>query len=348
LAIKVVVAALIIFCIISVVFKVMSPKELPSNFIGATLGALIGALITFVLLEGQTDIEEKKGKDIRILEKKAEIFQNYIKSVWKVWEDQIITIEEFKDLTSQYYQNLMMYLKEKSQRQRIGDALTVMGNKIGKNDYQEDILKVRASIISIIDTLSDDIGLGGKIDPDIMDKHDKIVFPVKLEKELLSKLNEALKDQSLDFKEGKHENIWVNRWWEFITFEMKKYPGIKLAIGEIGGVNPRAETTYLFMRFIAAPEITQLDEFREGASSWSILKGKVNLGDPTPEDEDKETKTPGLDFSPEGKSMKFFREEKRDFPDILAKRVLYYIREWKIGGIGLIEFLEKYLGQEHL
>jgi uncharacterized Tic20 family protein len=55
------IVAIIVFCIISVIFDIMPIDALPANFIGATLGALIGALITLVLLRGQTDIEEKKG-----------------------------------------------------------------------------------------------------------------------------------------------------------------------------------------------------------------------------------------------------------------------------------------------
>jgi uncharacterized membrane protein YccC len=58
------IVAIILFCIISVVFNVMPLDALPTNFIGATLGALIGALITLVLLRGQTDIEEKKKEKI--------------------------------------------------------------------------------------------------------------------------------------------------------------------------------------------------------------------------------------------------------------------------------------------
>jgi peptidoglycan/LPS O-acetylase OafA/YrhL len=54
------IVAIIVFCIIAVVFDVMPLDVLPANFLGATLGALIGALITLVLLRGQTDIVEKK------------------------------------------------------------------------------------------------------------------------------------------------------------------------------------------------------------------------------------------------------------------------------------------------
>jgi hypothetical protein len=67
------------------------------------------------------------------------------------------------------------------------------------------------------------------------------------------------------------------------------------------------------------------------------------VSDPIPDDEDK-TYTPVLDFSKE-ESMETFRGEKRNFPNILAKRVLYHLSEWNMNELGLIEFLEKYLGQ---
>ena len=80
-AISAAIVAIIIFCVIAVVFNVMPVDALPVNFIGATLGALIGALITLILLRGQTAIEEEKGKNIRILEKKTEVFQDFIDTV---------------------------------------------------------------------------------------------------------------------------------------------------------------------------------------------------------------------------------------------------------------------------
>jgi hypothetical protein len=334
------IAAIIIFCIISVTFNVMPLDALPSNFIGATLGALIGALITLVLLRGQTDIEEKKGKDIRILKKKTEVFQGFINEVWKVWENQRITIEEFQKLTSMYYQNLMIYLKDKSRLKDIGDALTKMGGKIDK-DTHEDTSELRNNIVAIINTLSEEIDLGGKIDTRIMDEHDKIVFPILFKNMLLNTLNEALdtKNAASDYKEGKYESIREDKHREFITFELKKFPGIKLLIGEMGADN-------LQMIFMADLAIQQINEFRYNEYGGKLRRRfgpQKSLSHPIPEDEDK-THTPVLDFSKE-ESMEVFRIKKRNFPNILAKRVEYHLSEWKINEFGIIEFLEKHLGQ---
>jgi hypothetical protein len=336
------------FCVIAVVFNVMPLDVLPVNFIGATLGALIGALITLVLLRGQTDIEEKKGKDIRILEAKTKVFQDFIKAVWKVLEDQVITIEEFQNLTSQYYQSLMIYLKDGKKKNTdedkplkiIGDALSAMGGKIDKNSF-EDTKELRGNIVTIINTLSVEIDLGGEIDTKIMDKHDEIVFPVLFRKMLLNRLNEALNTNgsASDFKEGKYESIWEGAHHEFITFELKRFAGIKLTIGEIGAQK-------LNMVFMADRKIVQLDNSRHqgyGGRFRQRFGPQLSMSDPIPDDEDK-TQTPLLDFSKED-SMKVFRGEKRNFSNILAKRVLYHLDQWNIEGLGIIEFLEQHIGK---
>jgi hypothetical protein len=199
------IAAIIIFCIISVIFNAIPLDALPTNFIGAILGALIGALITLVLLRGQTDIEEKKGKDIRILEKKTQVFQSFINSVMKKYQD---------------------------------IKLTLKLNRVSKN--------------------------------------------------------------------------------------------------------------YIIMNFFADQKIQQLDQFRYVKKYRELIGGDTNANAPIPNDEDK-TYIPenALDFSDEA-AMEFFRKEKRNFPDILSKRVLYHLGEWKIDGLGYIEFFEEYLGREHL
>jgi hypothetical protein len=179
-----------------------------------------------------------------------------------------------------------------------------------------------------------------------MDEHDKLVFPMLLKQTLLSKLNEALnvKDHSSHFKEGKYESIWYGgEYCDFITFEMKKYHDIKLTLK----LN-KVSKNYIVMNFFADPKIQQLEQFRKVKTRRELIGGDTNTNAPIPNDEDK-TPIPenAFDFSNEA-AMEFFRKEKRNFPDILSKRVLYHLGEWKIDGLGYIEFFEKYLGQEHL
>jgi len=334
--------AIIIFCAIAVVFNVMSLDSLPINFLGATLGALIGALITLVLLRGQTDIEEKKGKDIRILKKKMKVFHAFIKDVWAVWSDQKITIEEFQNLTSKYYQNLMIYIKKEGKKEDrlkiIGDCLSIMGQCIGKNTGN-DIKTLRTQIVTIINELSKELELGGEINEGIMDAHDKIVFPLLFRNALLVKLNEELvaENSSSIFKEGKYELIWEGANHEFITFELKEFAGIKLTIG--------SEKDKLKMVFMADPKFHKIDKHRHTGGNGRYHKRfgeQFTVSDPIPDDEDKKP-TPLLDFSKE-ESMKVFREEKRGFENVLVKRVQYYLSQWRIDNLDIIEFLKENYG----
>ena len=336
------IVAIIIFCAIAVIFNVMSLNSLPVSFLGATLGALIGALITLVLLRGQTDIEEKKGKDIRILKKKMKVFRTFIKDIWDVWTDQKITIEEFQKLTSKYYQNLMIYIKKEGKKEDrlkiIGDCLSIMGQCIGKSSGN-DIKTLRTQIVTIINVLSRELELGGQIDEGIMDVHDKIVFPLLFRNALLNKLNEELvtKNSSSIFKEGKYELIWEGANHEFITFELKEFADIKLAI-EIG-------SDKLKMVFMADPKFHEIDKHRHTGYNGRYHKRfgeQFSVSDPIPDDEDKKP-TPLLDFSKE-ESMKVFREEKRGFENVLVKRVQYHLSQWRKDNLDIIEFLKENYG----
>jgi hypothetical protein len=333
------IVAIVAICVIAVALGVLPFGAFPSNYIGAALGSFIGALITLILLRGQTEMEEDKGRNIRILKKKMKVFRKYINTVWKVWEDQKITIDEFQDLTSQYYQNIMIYLKE-DELNKIGTALTMMGKKIDKNTY-DDTQELRKNIVTIINTLSADIGLGGEINTKIMDDHDKILFPILFKKKLLDELNKNLKTNN--FKEGKYETIKENGLDRiFITFEMEKFPDVFLAIWVGGGVKG------ITMAFMASDkldaEFRRRGEYKSGFRYRFGLDGHpVDLSKPIPNDEDNTT-APPIDFTNE-ESIQVFREREHDFPSILAKRVLYRLGEWKEEDLGISEFLEKKLEQ---
>jgi hypothetical protein len=121
---------------------------------------------------------------------------------------------------------------------------------------------------------------------------------------------------------------------------LKNFAGIKLAIGNIGA-------SELKMAFTADRKIVQLDEFRYTQHRGVFRQRLVNqpiLSNPIPDDEDK-TSAPYIDFAKE-ESMKVFREEKRNFADVLSRRVLYHLENWKINELGIFELLEKYLDQK--
>ena len=338
IAIIAAIAAIIVYLTISVVFGILPLDALSINFIGAALSSLIGALIVLILLRGQTDIEEKRGKDVRILEKKTVVFQDYIKHVWKVWEEQKITIGEFQVLTSKYYQDLMIYLNDERLK-TIGDNLSAMGRTIGK-DNQESVIELRRSIISIINELSDDLDLGGQIDTEIMEEHDKIVFPLLFKNAILEALNNALPTKII-LEKGKYETYMRGKYrFEGFCFEFKQYKGCKMVILGFDGSNKE-----LFLH--VNKELHKFDIFRDKAKGdeEKITASFRDLGAPINDKEFAEQdmeKAPILSFSDEN-SMELYRTEKRNFPNILAKRAAYYFDEIKIEGDNITEFLNRYL-----
>jgi len=339
-AIIISIVAIIILCVLSVNFGIMPADALPANYLGAALGSLIGALITLVLLRGQTDIEEKKGKDIKILEKKTEVFQEFIKEVWKVWEDQKITIKEFQDLTSMYYQKLMIYLK-KERLEKIGYALSEMGRCIGKSKY-DDIAKLRDSIITVINELSGELELGGEVDKTIMDEHDRIVFPLIFKNSILEEANKVLpvgdilEEGKYDFfVEGKGRNSVI----EYLCFNFRKYKGCRILIGAFLGTK---EIVYVL---VIDTKYHKFDDFRcEDVYSQRIRikNAENNLLLPLKEGEDNDGgEIKPINFSDKD-GMEFYRTKKREFAEILANRIKFQFDETKIGDYSLLEFLEKY------
>jgi hypothetical protein len=312
LAVIIAIAAIVVICIVSVFFGILPLDALPANYIGAALGSLIGALITLVLLRGQTDIEEKRGKDVRILEKKTKVFQNYIRDVWKVWEDQKVTIEEFQDLTSKYYQNLMIYLK-KERLDKIGDKLSEMGKNIGKNE-PEAISNLRGSIVGIINELSAELELGGQVNTDIMDEHDKIVFPLLFKNSILEAANKVL---PTGLEKGKFEYL-DGRYYskaECLCFNFIKYKGCRIIIDGFDGYNK------LVFIFAVDTKYHKFDDFRATGKYYrQRINIEHNLLQPV-DDRDNEKLQP-INFSDE-KSMDFYRE-KREFAEVLANRIKYY------------------------
>lgn len=153
---------LVVFCLVATISQIISVEELPINFIAAFLEAVVTAVITVVLLSGQSAAEEVKERNVKVFEKKSAIFQNYIDTIWKIWEDSKISKEEYLELTTIYYKTLMIYLKKNSLT-LIGESLVKMGDYIEKESI-ENYMVLRDCIFTIINTLSKELSLGGEID----------------------------------------------------------------------------------------------------------------------------------------------------------------------------------------
>lgn len=163
----------VIFCLIATTFKIFSIDELPVNFIAALLEAVVAAIITASLLSGQSSAEEVKERNVEVFKKKSDIFQNYISIVWKAWEDHKVDAVEYGNLTGLYYRELMLYMTEDSTK-KIGGVLKSIGEFVEKDSLPDTDRKVlQTALITIINTLSKEISLGGQIDEKLFMDLDK-------------------------------------------------------------------------------------------------------------------------------------------------------------------------------
>jgi len=159
---------LIGFCVVAVIFGVFSIVDLPASFVGAALGAVITGVVTVILLDGQAKTQEIKERNVAVFNDKSHIFKKYIAIIWKEWKDHKFDEDEYFELTTIFYQELMLYLNLESQK-IIGEALLAIGDCINQdaNLDKEVEEKLRKNIIAIIDVLIGELSLGGKIDPEL-------------------------------------------------------------------------------------------------------------------------------------------------------------------------------------
>jgi uncharacterized membrane protein len=158
------VVCIIAFFVFAGVTEAISIPEIPSSFLGAAAGAAITAVVTLLLLQGQTRAEEVKERNVKVFEKKSAIFSEYIDDVWNAWEDRKVTDKEFHILMGNYYKKLMLYMSASSAK-IIGEQLKIIGPFAGNDDPSErDRQNLQTALIAIINTLSDEISLGGHID----------------------------------------------------------------------------------------------------------------------------------------------------------------------------------------
>jgi hypothetical protein len=319
------------FCAIAVVFKVFPLRELPASFIGAALGAVITGVVTVVLLEGQSKAEEIKERNVKVFEQKSAIFQEYINQVWRIWEDQKITAEEFQSLTASYYSKLMIFLKYDSVG-KISDSLAKMGDCIDKETL-EDYITLRSNVIKIINTLSEEINLGGKIDEKRVEELDSKMFPVIFKKILVKEFTKELSENRGLFskpqlRRGYSQNL------EYLMFNFRKYPRCKVVIG------PFDRVSQIKIGLDITRQLHQFDKFRQPIKKYSYwiktIRGDTGndlvLNERLPQEEDADEIENGIHLGViskfgfnDAKSLEQYRVNFRNIATLLAKRAEYYL-----------------------
>ncbi len=121
-----VVIGFVVFIGIAIVTNLFSSGDLPVQIAGALLEAVVTALITYFLLTGQTTQEEIKERQVKVFEKKQEVYHSFLEELKKIIQDGEIkiigkdkdanldkSIDELKDLIFQLGY-LQMHTSEKT------------------------------------------------------------------------------------------------------------------------------------------------------------------------------------------------------------------------------------------
>jgi len=161
---------------------------IPVPFFGALMGVFITVFVTYALLDGQTKSEANRDKDVRVFQKKIQVYSKFLSKMWNFFYDYQTMKDDDKDsnyekLRIMCFDELVFFLEKEDI-----EKLTKVIKKIKPGGLTDNY----SSICEITDILQDSIKGNGK------GKKDKKEEPKKEKKELLKELYEAFdqKDKS--------------------------------------------------------------------------------------------------------------------------------------------------------
>lgn len=217
----------------AIAFGIIQLGDLPSQFYGALVGTVITAIITILLLQGQTQTEENKERNVKVFEKKSEVFNNFIEELWKVWEDRSVSLEELNELLKLVSKDIIPYAKPESSSAILVE-LNKVATKVNPNESnsadQNTTKQIQNSIFKIINVLSKEIGLGGEIKKELSQElnalEDKIL-PYLNKKNYVNTLQKLVERKSMGALIGFQEDADSVLWWQ-----VGKNTGVWLRVGD--------------------------------------------------------------------------------------------------------------------
>lgn len=207
---------LIVFFAITILSKIYNTSEIPIQAIGAFLGAIVTAFITMMLLLGQSEAEELKERNVRVFEEKTNRYNKFIDSLWNIWEDRKVTMEELNDLIKAISKDIILYTN-KTTVDNILTSLTKISDLADKEQTnKEEKMLIQSEIFNIINLLAKELNLGGEISKEMLVKLNKLensIVPylnIKTYKPLfISALNDKINNGELPFKKAEIA-YWVD------------------------------------------------------------------------------------------------------------------------------------------
>lgn len=182
---------LLLFFAVLIISRLYSGNEVPIQFAGALLGAIVTAGITMALLHGQSQAEEAKERNVRVFEEKSRRYNDFLAKLWQVWEDRHVSLEELNDLMETVSRDIIIYTKAAS-TQKLLKSLTAIADLAGATPMTDvEKARVQGHVFDIINTLSEEMSLGGSITEEIRKDLDHLegkIRPFLVMKEYRQKL----------------------------------------------------------------------------------------------------------------------------------------------------------------
>ena len=220
----------IAFIGIAIMTNLFNSNDLPVQISGALLEAVVTALITYFLLAGQSQSEEIKERNVKVFEKKSELFNNFIEKLWEIWEDRSVTLEEISELIKLVSKDIIPYAKPESSEtilKYLNKIADLANSEKSENTNQE----IQNSVFAIINTLSKEIGLGGEIKPEINNQLNLLenkVLPVLNRRNYINQIKELVKKKSIGALSEYEEDEDNVLWWK-----IGENSGIWIRVGDV-------------------------------------------------------------------------------------------------------------------
>lgn len=230
------------------IFGMIYQNELPKlveEINNSTIGGILTAIITVLLLQGQTTTEEMKEQNMKVFEKKSEIFNDFMNHLWGVWERKEISMEEIVALIGRITKDIVPYTKPEVSNQVLG-YIDAIAESINKEDLPK---KIDENVLNIINVLSKEIGLGGEINQQIRAKikslEDK-VMPFFNKQKNMKRLADLVRKHNISSAVSSPNHFLAQKeyideediiWWRIGTEDV----GMWLRFGDTGN----SGTTYI-------------------------------------------------------------------------------------------------------
>jgi len=181
----------------------------------AFLGAIITADITLLLLSSQSSAREIKERNVKVFKKKSKLYEKYIAKLNQIIEKQPIKINDFKDIESEFYSKIVLYLKKKFREkitccfEDIAYCAETSVIEESLNDHFEtdntktkNFDRLRRNLSKIKNILAEDLGLAGKIDMDLLMKTEEKIFSELFRATLLQEVIDCFSKEKELFIKG--------------------------------------------------------------------------------------------------------------------------------------------------